>query len=160
MTTELSTFVGFFIGILCYTGPLSLAILLAILTTLILSLKIIIHSYVRKLKIKEFYDGIKFLIIAFVILPLLPNQYIGPFEAFNPFEIWLMVVFVSGVGFGGYMLTKYFGVEKGIGLTGLLGLFASSTAVVTGMAQKSKEADPEICSSFILQLQLPAQPCS
>ena len=96
------------------------------------------HQFAKKIKMKELGDTLKFAIIAFVILPFLPNKGYGPLEMFNPYLIWLMVVFISGISFVGYIAMKRFG-EKGIELTGILGGLASSTAVTTSFAARSKK---------------------
>ncbi len=141
MTTELSTIISFIIGILVFSVPDEIIpTILAIALTIILSFKNNLHRFVYNLKSNEFFDTIKFLVIAFVILPLL--KYIdafGPFNSIDLYEIWLMVVFVSGLSFGAYVLIKVFGANKGTILTGLLGGILSSTAVVTTLAGKSKE---------------------
>ncbi|MBN2422721.1 DUF4010 domain-containing protein [Candidatus Woesearchaeota archaeon] len=149
LTTELSAIVAFLIGVLVFVTPREIPIILTIAVTLILSFRIPLHHFVRQLKRKEFYDTIKFIIVAFVILPLLPNQYFGPYNAFNPYEIWLMVVFVSGISFVGYILMKYIGARQGIELTGLMGGLVSSTPVVTSMASKSRQKDIIVLKPFI-----------
>jgi uncharacterized membrane protein (DUF4010 family) len=75
-----------------------------------------------------------------VVLPLLPNRGFGPFGVLNPFQIWLLVVFVSGIGFLGYILMKLLGAERGIGLTGILGGLVSSTATTISFATRSRQA--------------------
>ncbi|MBN1503267.1 DUF4010 domain-containing protein [Candidatus Woesearchaeota archaeon] len=153
ITSEISALVAFVIGVVSYTGPFELAVLSAVVITLTLSFSTPLHKFASQIKRQEFIDMIKFLIIAFVILPLLPNHSYGPYGFFNPYEIWLMVVFVSAVNFGSYILIKFFGAEKGIGLIGFFGGFLSSMAVVSSMAQKSKQEqkslDPYIFAAAI-----------
>ncbi|MBD3203397.1 DUF4010 domain-containing protein [Candidatus Woesearchaeota archaeon] len=153
LTTELSAFTAFLIGVLIYVSPKEIPILLTIAVTLLLSFRFHLHYFVRQLKHKEFFDTIKFIIIAFVILPLLPDEYFGPFNAFNPHQIWLMVVFVSGLSYIGYVFMKFKGPKQGIELTGLLGGLVSSTPLVTSMAseskQKSKNINPFIFASIL-----------
>lgn len=140
MTTELSTLISFIIGVLVYSSSEEIPALMAIMLTLILSFKNLLHKFVYNLKAIEFFDTMKFIVIAFVILPLLENiKSFGPFDAINLHEIWLMVVFVSSFSFIGYVLMKTFGSNKGTLLTGLLGGLLSSTAVVSTFAHKSKE---------------------
>ncbi|NTV24287.1 MAG: MgtC/SapB family protein [Nanoarchaeota archaeon] len=140
MTTELSAILAFTIGILCIGATPELPITLAIVTTMILSFKQHLHQFVYNLKSEEFFDTLKFILIAFVVLPLLKNiEPFGPYDSINLYEIWLMVVFVSGFSFVGYILMKHFGSKKGVLLTGMLGGILSSTAVVTMLASKSKE---------------------
>ena len=108
-TSEMAGFLTFFLGVLSYYGEINLAVILAVLITIILYARSILHRFAEKIKKEEMADTLKFAVIAFVILPLLPNKGYGPLEIFNPFVIWLMVVFISGISFAGYILMKWFG---------------------------------------------------
>lgn len=142
LTTEVAALLTFTLGLMCYGDEgYKLAPILAILITTLLALKPSLHKLAQKISQKEMTDTLKFLIIAFVILPLLPNQTMGPWEVFNPYQIWLMVVFISGISYAGYILMKIVGPERGLGLTGVVGGLVSSTAVVTAMATRVKESD-------------------
>jgi uncharacterized membrane protein (DUF4010 family) len=137
-TSEVAGFLAFFIGILCYYGEITFAVILAVTITIILYARSFLHHFAMKMKKEEMADTLKFAVIALVILPLLPNQGYGPHEIFNPFVIWLMVVFISGISFAGYVLMKWFG-ERGITLAGILGGLVSSTAVTTSFSERSKK---------------------
>lgn len=151
MTTGLSTIIAFILGILVFIGPEDISILIAIAVTLILSFKNTIHKFVYTLKTNEFFDTMKFLVIAFVILPLLKNiEPFGPYDSIYLYEIWLMVVFVSAVSYLGYILIKVFGANRGSILTGILGGILSSTAVVSSLASKSKEDSNANASPMVL----------
>ncbi|MDO8869503.1 MAG: MgtC/SapB family protein [Methanobacteriaceae archaeon] len=142
LTTEVTALLTFSLGLMCYWDDgYKLAPILAIIITTLLALKPGLHKIAQKISQKEMTDTLKFLIIAFVILPLLPNQTMGPWEVFNPYQIWLMVVFISGISYAGYILMKIVGPERGLGLTGVVGGLVSSTAVVTAMAARVKESD-------------------
>jgi uncharacterized membrane protein (DUF4010 family) len=141
LTTEVAALLTFSLGVLCYWGDgYKLAPILAIIVTTLLALKPSLHQLAEKISEKEMMDTLKFLIIAFVILPLLPNQTIGPWEVFNPYQVWLMVVFISGISYAGYIAMRFIGPERGLGLTGIIGGLVSSTAVVTAMAARVKES--------------------
>lgn len=137
-TTEIAGFLTFFIGILCYYREFWLAVSLTVIIAMILYLKSILHHFAQKISKEEMSDTLKFTLIAFVILPLLPDKGYGPYGLFNPHNFWLMVVFVSGISFVGYILLKWLG-EKGIALTGITGGLVSSTATTTSFAQRSKK---------------------
>lgn len=137
-TSEIAGFLAFFIGMLCYYGEITLAVILTIIITIVLYARSVLHTFAQKIKKEEMADTLKFAVIAFVILPLLPNQGYGPYEIFNPYITWLMVVFISGIGFVGYIAMKWFG-EKGVALAGILGGLISSTAVTTSFAGRSKK---------------------
>ena len=139
-TTEFSSIITFFIGAFCALGNTYLAVFVAVATTSILAIKERLHEFVVKLNEKEIYSTLKFAIIAFIILPLLPNKAYGPYNVFNPFVIWLMVVLISGISFIAYILIKIFGTKKGLVITGFLGGLISSTAITTSFSAQSKKA--------------------
>jgi len=137
ITSELAAFLTFFVGAIASVSSL-LATILGVGVVMILSMKNTLRGFVEKMKPEEFFDAVKFVIIAFVVLPLLPNREIDPWGFVNPYKVWLIVVFISAIGFTGYILTKALGSKKGLGLTGLVGGIASSTAVANSMAEQSK----------------------
>ena len=142
ITTEVTALITFILGALCYTDEgLQIVPILAIIITTLLAVKPYLHTFARKISQKEIMNTLKFLIIAFVILPLLPDQTFGPLNVFNPYQIWLIVVFISGISFTGYILMKFIGAERGISATGIIGGLVSSTAVTTAMAARVRESD-------------------
>ena len=137
-TSELAGLLTFFIGVLAYYNEILFATVLAITITFILYLREPLHKFAKHMKRGELEDTLKFIVIAFVILPFLPNQSLGSLELFNPYVIWLMVVFISGISYVGYFFMKWFG-EKGIELAGIFGGLVSSTAVTSSFALRSKK---------------------
>lgn len=136
-TSEVAGFLTFFLGVLAYFGEIQLSVLLTVIITTILYSRTVLHQFAHRLKKEEMRSTLVFAVIAFVILPFLPNKGYGPYELFNPFLTWLMVVLISGISFVGYILMKRFGA-KGIEFTGILGGLASSTAVTSSFAERSK----------------------
>ena len=136
-TSEMAGFLAFFIGILAYYGEYTLSISLTVIITLVLYARSLLHHFAEKITRKEMLDTLIFILIAFVILPILPNQWYGPLGIFNPYILWLMVVLISGISFVGYVLLKWFG-EKGIALAGLFGGLIGSTATTINFAERSK----------------------
>jgi uncharacterized membrane protein (DUF4010 family) len=148
---EFAALVVFLIGVLTQTSYLLLAVAVAIVTTTLLYLKHHLHDLLRSISEEEVYSTLTFAIVAFVILPFLPNQAYGPLGVLNPYKIWLMVVFICGMSYVGYVLMRIVGPDKGIGITGLMGGLASSTAVTIAFAQRSKEEqNPRISDLFVL----------
>ncbi|MEA3439298.1 MAG: MgtC/SapB family protein [Chloroflexota bacterium] len=139
LTTEISILITVLIGVLCYWDYLTLAAALGIATTVILSIKIETDRLVKALTRKDIYAALQLAVISVIILPILPNESLlpPPFDVLNPFKIWLMVVFISGINFLGYVAIKIVGPERGISLTGLLGGLASSTGVTLGFSERS-----------------------
>ncbi|MEJ8541909.1 MgtC/SapB family protein [Methanothermobacter wolfeii] len=141
LTGEVAAIIAFLLGALCFSYDYRLAVILAIIVTAILALKRYIHVFVRKISEREMIDTLKFLMIAFVVLPLLPDAPMGPWGVFNPNRIWLMVVFISGISYAGYIAMKVIGPGRGLGATGVIGGLVSSTAVVTAMAGRVRESE-------------------
>jgi len=141
ITGEVAALVTFLLGAMCVAYDYRLAVMLSIIVKAILALKRYIHIAVRRISEREMIDTIKFLIIAFVILPLLPDTSIGPWGVFNPYQVWLMVVFISAISYAGYIAMKIAGPERGLGATGIIGGLVSSTAVVTAMAGRVRESE-------------------
>lgn len=146
LINEIASFITFILGVMCYMREFQyLAIILAIVITTLLATKRMTHEFAQKLRDVEVLDTLKFAIISLVVLPLLPDRDMVLINLYNnnltlnPFEIWLMVVFICGISFVGYVLMRVLGAEKGIGITGMVGGLVSSTAVTTTMAEKAKE---------------------
>ncbi|HLR46613.1 MAG TPA: DUF4010 domain-containing protein, partial [Deinococcales bacterium] len=72
----------------------------------------------------------------------------GPWGVWNPHTIWVQVVLISGISFMGYLAMKIAGPQRGASLSGILGGFASSTAVMLTFSRRSKET-PELSGTFI-----------
>jgi len=135
-TTEIAGLLAFFIGVLTYYGEISFAVILTIIIAVILYARSMLHHFAQHISQKELGSTLAFAVIVFIILPFLPDQGYGPYNLFNPHFIWLMVILISGIGFIGYALMKWYG-EKGIVLAGLLGGIVSSTATTISFAQRS-----------------------
>jgi uncharacterized membrane protein (DUF4010 family) len=153
LTTKASLILTLLSGSIAYFNHVALAVALAVSVTVLLSVKIQLHRFVRHLTREDIYAALKFAVITAIVLPLLPNRVFGPppFDIFNPLTLWLFVVFISGIGFVGYVLVKLEGAQKGIGLTGFLGGLTSSTAVTVSLTQRSRE-NMELSRSFALAI--------
>lgn len=125
------------------------AVLVAASTMIILGIKQTIHAWTRTLTNDDIRGMVQFMAITGVILPLVPNKAYGPFNAFNPYSTWLMVVLISGLGFAGYIAMRFLRGSAGITLTGLAGGLASSTATTLAFSRSSKEF-PEQSADFSL----------
>lgn len=138
-TSEVAGFLTFFIGALSYYNEILLALILTIAITIILYARSLLHQFAERIKPKEMADTLLFAVIAFIVLPLLPNIWYGPYGGLiNPYVVWLMVVLVSGIGFIGYILLKWLG-HRGLLLMGLLGGLVRSTVVTSSFAGRSKK---------------------
>lgn len=139
ITTEVAAVLTFFFGVLVMSDQPLVAIALAVVTSLLLAMKGRLHDIIRAMTPEDIYLTLEFALLAAVILPLLPNRTLDPWGILNPFQIWLMVVLVSGIGFSGYVLMKILGPSRGINLMGILGGLASSTATTISLSSASRQ---------------------
>jgi len=155
LTTEVAILITVLIGVLCYWNYLTLAAALGITTTVLLSVKIETDRLVKALTREDIFAALQFAVISLVILPVLPkeNNLPPPFDVLSPFRIWLMVVFISGINFAGYLAIKIAGPERGIGITGLLGGLVSSTGVTFGFSERSNR-EPFLAKPFTLAIMI------
>jgi uncharacterized membrane protein (DUF4010 family) len=142
LTTEMAALVAFFTGALCFWDHIRLAAALGVSTAVLLSLKVQTHTLARRIDSEDVYATLKFAVITVIVLPLLPRQGFGPppFDVLVPYNVWLMVVLISGISFLGYVLIQVVGPRRGVGLTGILGGLASSTAVTLSVAERSRDS--------------------
>lgn len=137
-TSEIAALLTFLLGALVYWNLVLLAASSAVILTVFLSLKIQLHNLVGRLGEEDIYATLKMAIITIIVLPLLPDKTVDPYNVLNPRVIWLMVVLVSAISLFGYLVIKFYGKDKGLAITGLIGGFISSTAVTFSFSRKSK----------------------
>lgn len=141
ITTSIAVIVVYLLGALSMYGKLLESCVVVVVMLWVLSVKEQLHAFAQKISKEDILATVKFAVISALILPFLPNQMYGPsgLEVLNPHTIWLFVVFISGIGFVGYVLIKLVGPGRGIWLTGLLGGLASSTALTLNLAGRSRD---------------------
>ncbi len=138
-TTEFAAIVTFVLGFLARDDT-GLAIMLAVVTLAMLALKPRIHEFARAgITQQELSASLTLLVIAFVVLPLLPDHPIDPWGLVHPARLWLVIVLIAGVGFGGYVAVRAFGPRWGLPLAGLAGGFVSSTAATLSLSQRARD---------------------
>lgn len=142
-TTEVAALVVLAAGVLAGTGSIRLASAIVALTTLLLVEKSRLHALVRRVDDVGLRSGVRFAVMALVILPLLPEGPYGPFGGIRPRELWAIVLFFSGLSFAGYVARLLLGPGHGYLATGLLGGLMSSTNVTFTFARTSR-SEPEI----------------
>ncbi len=138
VTTEITMILAFLIGAITYWGHLRLAIALGVGVTMLLSLKTEFHRWTERMSSEDIWALLKFAIITFVVLPILPNRTVDPWGLFNPYEVWIMVVLIAGVSFAGYVLLKF--MRGGVEWIGAIGGLISSTATTVSFSRHSKSS--------------------
>jgi uncharacterized membrane protein (DUF4010 family) len=138
ITSLVAGLLTFVFGALAGFGEVAIAGAAAVITTLVLGYKPLLHHWVGALEGKELRAGLKLLLISVVLLPVLPNRGYGPWQALNPYEIWWMVVLIAAISFVGYFAIKLGGARNGTVFTGLFGGLASSTALTLHFSRVSR----------------------
>jgi uncharacterized membrane protein (DUF4010 family) len=143
LTSEISAITVCLLGGAVMFGYAELAVMLGILTSAILTFKQPLHGLVSKVGTDDLYAGLKLLIASFIVLPLLPKETIDPWQALNPYKLWLLVILISSMSLLGYIAVRWLGAAHGTVLTGISGGLASSTAATLSFSRNSKlENDP------------------
>lgn len=139
-TTEVAAIITILIGAVSYSHSVEMAAALGVVTTVLLAVKWEMRTFVQIITREDVYATLRFAVITAIVLPLLPNQTYGPppINVLNPHNVWKMVVFISGINFLGYVLIKIVGPRRGLGISGLLGGLASSTANTLSFSQRSQ----------------------
>ena len=134
-TTAVAAVLTFALGAFALMGDTRIAAALAVATAGILAAREDIHSWVSRITWPELRSALVLLAMTFVVLPVVPDDPIGPFGGANPREIWLIAIILAGVSFLGYVGVRVLGVRQGILVSGAAGGLASSTAVTVANAR-------------------------
>ncbi|WP_243645234.1 MgtC/SapB family protein [Natrarchaeobius chitinivorans] len=142
LTTSVSMLVAYSIGVLVAEGLYLEGVTVAVMSSLLLVLKRELHEFAWGLSKEEVRSATEFVVLAFVIYPLLPNETMGPWNAIQPRVIWILVIAISAIGFVNYILVKQY-EGRGIAFTGFFGGLVNSTAVIAEMAKRATR-DPSL----------------
>jgi uncharacterized membrane protein (DUF4010 family) len=137
-TTVAAAGVCYLLGALVGTGETALAAALAIGVTALLYFKPELEGVSSALTRQDQVSILQFLVVSFIVLPVLPDRGYGPYGVLNPYNIWLMVVLIAGVGLISYLALRFVGERHGVLLTGVLGGLVSSTATTVLYARRSQ----------------------
>lgn len=149
-TSEMTGLATYLIGALVQFDYFWVATTLAVVSLLLLELKAALETLARKTAPGEILTFAKFLLLTAVILPVLPDQGYGPFQL-NPFRTWLVVVAVSAVSYGSYVLQKATEHRGGIVLAAILGGAYSSTVTTVVLARRARvEQRPHLFAGGML----------
>lgn len=127
-TSEAAIIVTYGLGAAVWIGYATLAVMLAIATTMLLYFKTELKQVTERMTHKDINSILQFAVLSLVILPVLPNQDFGPYGAINPRQVWWMVVLISGLALAGYLALRIIGARHGAAVLGIFGGLASSTA--------------------------------
>jgi uncharacterized membrane protein (DUF4010 family) len=137
LTTEIALVLAVLVGALAVPEPM-LAAGVGVVVAIILAARTPLHHFVGSvLTDDEVRSGLLLAGASLVVLPLLPDRPMGPYQALNPRSIWLVVVLLLAISAGGHVAIRTLGVRFGLPLAGLAGGFVSSTATIGAMAARA-----------------------
>lgn len=137
-TTAVAVVLTFILGYLANSNS-QIALILTVIVFVLLAIKKQLRMYAQSgISEKEMNAVLTFLMSAFVILPLLPNEFVDPWKLIHPTRIWLLFVVIAGIEFASYIALRQVGTKLGLIITGLFGGFASATATTLTLARHAK----------------------
>jgi uncharacterized membrane protein (DUF4010 family) len=135
-TSPIAAAVTIAAAFLAGSGNVGLAVAAAAVIILILAMKEDVHEFVDRLDEEDIKALARYSVIALAVLPFLPDQSFGPYDAWNASKLWWVVILVTGFSFAGYVANRIFGARHGTIATALIGGAYSSTAVTQSLAQR------------------------
>ena len=135
MTTQIAAIITYLLGLMVYLHLEQYAIFIGVLMIILLEIKPRLQKIERNITPSDLNASILLLAMTFLILPILPDEMIGPYKLFNPYTTWLMAVIIAAISFVGYIAIKILGNKRGVLLTGLFGGLISSTAVSISLSK-------------------------
>lgn len=135
ITTAIALLLTYALAVYAAMGNILTALGLAVITTVLLNQKETLHGWLLKIEPQELRAGLQLLVLSVVILPVLPDAPIGPYEALNPYRLWWAVILVAGLSLAGHVAMRVLGARQGVLWTGLLGGLASSTACTLALSR-------------------------
>ena len=136
LTSEMVGLTTYLMGALVYHGYFWIASTLVITSLLLLELKSALEGLARQFAPEDILTFTKFLFLTAVILPVVPDREFGAI-ALNPFKTWLVVIAVSGISYGSFLVQKVVKNRGGVALSAFLGGVYSSTATTIALAKQS-----------------------
>lgn len=147
-TSELALLCSCLLGGLAMRSP-GLAGALAVVVAILIQAKSELHRFSRELvSDREIADGLILLAFALIVLPLLPDEPIGPYGAINLATVWKLVVLVMAIGALGHIALRVIGSRWGLVVSGFFSGYVSSTAATAGFGQRAK-AQPALLNAAV-----------
>ena len=146
-TTEVAAIAVIGMGVTAGLGNRALASAAGALLLVLLAEKSTFQKALQRVGAAELRATLQFAVLALVVLPLIPGGAYGPYGAFQPRQLWSVVLLFSGLSFAGYIARRIVGETRGLGITGLLGGMVSSTAVTLSFSRRSRQ-EPALSSAL------------
>lgn len=154
ITTIIIALITYCLAPIVSTQPSWFYVMVVVTVLLLTELKHTFTEFAQKMKNDEMITLAKFLAISGIILPMLPNENIIPGIHLTPYSIWLATVVVSGISYLSYLLKRYVFHESGVLVSGIIGGLYSSTATISVLARKSRNASGQAATEYVAAMLL------
>lgn len=154
VTTIIIALITYCIAPIVSTQPSWFYVMVIVVVLLLTELKHTFTEIAQRMKNDEMITLAKFLAISGIILPMLPNENLIPDINLTPYTIWLATVVVSGISYLSYLLKRYVFRESGVLVSGIVGGLYSSTATISVLARKSRNALPQEATEYVAAMLL------
>ena len=137
-----STVVGllvFALGAYAVLGNRTAAAAAGVATLALLAARRTLHEFLKRMTWPELRSAVVLLAMTFLLLPILPDRSIDPFDAINPHALWLLTVLIGAISFFGYVAVRVLGQNRGLMLSAAVGALVSSTTVTLNQARLAAE---------------------
>ena len=129
----------FALGAYAILGNETVAVAVAVVMAVLLALREPLHSWVRAVTWPEIRSVLVLLAMSFLLLPILPDRAVDPWQVLNPAEIWLLAILIAAISFAGYVAVRVLGERRGVAVAAVAGGLASSTATTLSFARLARE---------------------
>jgi uncharacterized membrane protein (DUF4010 family) len=136
LMTAICNVLAYLLGPAAFAEPPWVAIGITVVAVLLLTARDKLHGFARRLEVGEIITAGKFLILAGLVLPLLPNEPVTKLTAITPYQVWLAVLAVCSISYASYLLQRYVAPREGGLWTAVLGGLYSSTATTVVLARR------------------------
>jgi uncharacterized membrane protein (DUF4010 family) len=144
ITTELTLMITFLLGVMVGKDFAAEAVAVAVVMAALLGFKEELHRSLARLDRQELLATLQLLLIAVVVLPLLPDRNLGPWDALNPRSIGLLVLLIASTSYVGYFAMRLLGTRVGLLATAMIGALVSSTAVTVSFGRMARHGQGSV----------------
>ena len=149
VTTIIIALITYCIAPIVDTQPSWFYVMVIVTVLLFTELKHTFTELAQRMKNDEMITLAKFLAISGIILPILPDKELIPGIRLTPYSIWLATVVVSGISYLSYLLKRYVFRQSGILVSGIVGGLYSSTATISVLARKGRQASAQDAPEYV-----------
>ncbi|MCO6179938.1 DUF4010 domain-containing protein [Ciceribacter sp. RN22] len=141
VTSVVAAMLTFGLGVVAVLGDMTLASAGGVALLAILAAKQFLHQAIQRLQWVELRSAVILLAMTFVLLPVIPEEPIGPFGGVSPASLVLVAIMLASISFVGYVAVRILGPSRGDLLAGAIGGLVSSTGTTIAFARQARDEE-------------------